>query len=131
MIILFLASFITNLFWFLGVIFADISYLIVSALILVILLLPFTLKNYNEFDKFFKTRKGKVIEDERQTYIKEQAGYMTYGITLTLAIYSLIAILTLRNQYPEYQIIVYPLIIFIILSFIIYGISSIYYKRKY
>ena len=98
-------------------------------MVLLVILLPFVLKDFNEFNEFFK--KGKYGEDERQTYIKEQSGYMTYGITLALTIYSAIAIITLRNQYPEYQIIAYTLIVFILISFIIYGLANFYYKRKY
>jgi len=121
-------SFLVNIIWILGLIFTNINYFILSMVLLVILL-PFVLKDFNEFNEFFK--KGKYGEDERQTYIKEQSGYMTYGITLALTIYSAIAIITLRNQYPEYQIIAYTLIVFILISFIIYGLANFYYKRKY
>lgn len=100
-------------------------------MIILAIILPFALKNIKEFNKYFATKDGKIIEDERQLYIKEQAGYMAYGITLALIIYFIIAIITLRNIYPQYQIIAYSLFILIIISFIIYGIATIYFNKKY
>lgn len=124
-----LSSFVT-LLWILGLIFADINLFILAMIVLIISLYP-AIKYYKELDDYFSTRNGEVIDDERKDFINNKAGIASYGTLMVLIIYSGVAIFTLRNIYPEYVIISYTLFILVIIGFIAYGISSIYYKRKY
>ncbi|MDL2246655.1 DUF2178 domain-containing protein [Methanobrevibacter sp. OttesenSCG-928-K11] len=128
--ILILFSFSSSISWITGLILANINFFILS-LVLLLIVLPYTLKNFNEFQEFFTKRNGKVIEDERANYINEKAGNMGFGITLAINIYLGVAILTLRNIYPQYSIIAYVLFLLVIISIIIYKIATLYYKKRY
>lgn len=124
-----LSSIITIL-WVLGLIFANIDLFILAMIILAITIIP-TIKYYKDLSEFFKTRNGEVVEDERKEYINEKAILPAFASMLVVSIYSAVAIFTLRNVYPQYTIVEYALFIIVIISFIAYTISTIYYKRKY
>jgi uncharacterized membrane protein len=129
-IILFLLSMIINVLWISGLITANIS-LFFLAMIMLIPSLIIAKANFNELKEFFRKRNGKVIEDEREEYIKEQAGYMAYGLSSALNIYIAVALLTLRNVYPQYSIVAYALLLVTVIGLGIYIIGTYYYKNKY
>ncbi|KZX14721.1 hypothetical protein MBCUT_19630 [Methanobrevibacter cuticularis] len=129
-IIAVILSSIISLLWIIGLIIADIN-LFIIAIILLLITIPFAYKNFDELKEFFRTRKGEVVEDEREEYIQEQAGYMAFGLSIALNIYIAVAIITLRNLYPQYSPIAYVLIIITLISFIIFTIGKYYYKNKY
>lgn len=68
-------------------------------IVLMITLIP-TIRYYKELDKFFKSRNGEIIEDERTQYIDERASLPAFGSVMGIIIYAAIAIFTLRNIYP-------------------------------
>jgi uncharacterized membrane protein len=72
-----------------------------------------------------------VVEDERTQLINEKASTMTLGIFIAVIIYVGIIILALRNSFPEWTLTGYTLIGSAVVCLAIYGISRIYYSRKY
>lgn len=99
-------------------------------IVLMITLIP-TIRYYKELDKFFKSRNGEIIEDERTQYIDERASLPAFGSVMGIIIYAAIAIFTLRNIYPQYTSMSYAFFFTAIIGIIIFLISRIYFKRKY
>jgi len=90
-----------------------------------------TIKYYKEVSEFFKSRNGEVVADERKEHIEEKASLPSFASMLLGSIYSGIAIVTLRNIYPQYTILAYAFFIIAIIGLITYMLSNMYYKRKY
>ena len=129
-IILIILQSISNLLWILGLIFADINFFIIAMIVSVMYGIP-TIKYLKDLTEFFKTRDGEVVSDERKEHIEEKAALPSYALMIIVSIYSGVAILTLRNSYPEYANLAYPFFIIVILGLISYMMSTAYYKRKY
>jgi uncharacterized membrane protein len=128
-----IASSIITTLWVLGLLFADIRFFIVSMAILSITII-FAIKNFkeiNEFFKNFKTKDGNIIEDERTEYIEERASVPAFGSVLAINIYAGIAIITLRNSYPQYTTMAYAFFFTGIIGLLTFSITRIYYKKKY
>lgn len=123
-------SSIVTILWILGLIFADINLFILSMIVLVIAIL-LAIKYFRQITEFFRKRGGSVVDDERTQYIEEKASLPAFAAVIAVSIYSAIAIFTLRNIYPAYTNLVYPLVIIAVIGFVVYIISSEYYKRKY
>lgn len=126
MFVLFILSAIAMVF---GIVYTNFYFFIIGMIILAILSV-YVLKNQEEL-KTLKDEDGAIIEDERNRHINEKSGNKTYEIMISLCVLVGIAILTLRNNYPEYLIIAYTLIAIGIISLIVNQISSFYYKRRY
>jgi len=129
-IIAIITSSLTTLLWALGLIFADINLFILAMIILLISLYP-AIKYFNDITEFFKEREDEVTEDEKTDYIEEKAALPAYVTMLAVSIYAGIAIITLRNIYPEYVNLAYPFFIIGIIGIIANIISKVYYKIKY
>jgi uncharacterized membrane protein len=121
----------TTLLWILGLIFADIN-LFILAIILSIISLIFLKSTYlNQIGEFFSIRDGKVVDDERTQYIEAKSSTISFAAVVAVSIYSIIGIFTLRNVYPQYIDLAYPLIIIVVIGVIANIISKVYYTLKY
>lgn len=132
-IIAIILSVLVNITWILGLIFGDISFFGLSMIILIVAGV-FAIKNFKDIGEFFKTFKekdGNIVDDERTEYIEERASMPAWAAVMVTNIYAGIAILTLRNIYPEYIPMAYAFIFTAIFGFITFTISRTYYKRRY
>jgi uncharacterized membrane protein len=129
-IITIILSGIVTLLWVLGLIFANINLFILAMIVLAISVIP-AIKYYKNLNEFFKTRNGEVLDDERSAHIDEKATLPAFASVIVVSVYSGVAIFTLRNVYPQYTMLAYPFFAILIIGFIVYMISRIYYKRKY
>ena len=127
--LMFLAFICLFLIWIIGVIFADFKFFIIGVIILIFLSI-FIYKNHEEF-KALRNEDGTVLQDERNKFIKNKSGYSSFEIMMAIIVFSGVAILTLRNIYPEYEIMAYTLFLLSVTGFIINRIAIIYYKKKY
>lgn len=126
-------STIINIMWILGLIFANIK-LFIIAMVLLTMTIIYSIKNFKELDEFFKNLKLKdndVVEDERTEYINERASVPAFGSLMAISIYTGIAIFTLRNSYPQFELMSYAFIFIGIIGIIIFMICRTYYKKKY
>lgn len=128
-ITVFLSSLVTIL-WVLGLVFANINLFTIGMIILLISLYP-AIRYFNDINEFFKKINDKVIEDERTEHIDEKAGLMSFAALIAVSFYVGVAILTLRNTYPEYVNLAYPFFIVFIMGLLTHLIIKAYYKRKY
>ena len=129
MFLMILVSVLANIFWIIGLIYADYKYFIVG-LIITSLLGIFVIKNFKELEEFKKDDgDGNVMEDERDDLINQKANNMSFSTMIAIIVISGIGLITLRNIYPEYELIGYVLILLVILSAIINEIAKFYYKR--
>lgn len=117
---------ITSVLWIIGLILADINLFLIAMVVLIINLIIF-IKNMDEIKNSIKSQ----IDDERTEYIKRKSSETSFGVLIALNIYLGIAIITLRNIYPEYLITGYFLIITTVIGIITYAIVEKYYKSKY
>ncbi|MGL4669739.1 MAG: DUF2178 domain-containing protein [Methanobacteriaceae archaeon] len=117
---------ITSLLWIIGLILADINLFLIAMAVLIINLIIF-IKNMDEIKNSIKSQ----IDDERTEYIKRKSSETSFGVLIALNIYLGVAIITLRNIYPEYLITGYFLIITTVIGLITYAIVEKYYKSKY
>ena len=129
-IILITLQSITTLLWVLGLIFANFNFFIISLIISVIYSIP-AIIYLKEITDFLKTKDGEVITDERKELIDGKAATPAFVLMFGVSVYSGIAIITLRNIYPEYINLAYPFFIIAILGLLVYELSNIYYKRKF
>lgn len=129
-IIIIILSCLVTLLWVLGLIFANINLFILAMCVLLITAFP-TIKYFNQINEFFRKRNGKVIEDERTENIEAKASLPGFASIMVVSIYSVVAIFTLRNIYPEYVNFAYPFLIITVIGFVSYIISQMYFKRKY
>ena len=118
-----------SLIWIIGIIFADLKFFILGVFILTFLIIV-VYKNREEF-KILLNKDGTAMKDERNKFMSEKAGYHSFKTIMPIIVFAGVAILTLRNIYPEYIIIAYNLFSVAILGFIINRIAIIYYKKKY
>ena len=121
---------IVSLTWILGLIFANIDYFLLAMVILLISLIP-AFKYFDEINEYFKKRGDKVVEDERIEYMQGKAGNISFGIFIAFMLYCGIAMLTLRNVYPEYTLSSYIILLLSVIGLIIYITILQYYKRKH
>ncbi|MGL6297880.1 MAG: DUF2178 domain-containing protein [Methanobacteriaceae archaeon] len=117
---------ITSILWIIGLIIANIDLFFISMIVLIVNLLIF-IKYMGEIKNSIKSK----IDDERTEYIKRKSSEVSFGLLIALNIYLGIAIITLRNLYPEYLVAGYFLIITTVIGLIIYVIVEKYYKSKY
>jgi len=118
-----------SLIWIIGIIFADLKFFIFGAFILTFLII-LVYKNRDEL-KVLLNKDGTAMKDERNEFISEKAGYHSFETIMPIIVFAGVAILTLRDIYPEYVIIAYNLFSIAILGLIINRIAIIYYKKKY
>ena len=129
-IIAIITSSLVTILWALGLIFADINLFILSMIVLIISLYP-AIRYFSNLSEFFNKRDDTVIEDERTEKIEEKATIPAFASMIAVSIYGGIAIITLRNIYPEYINLAYPFFTIGIVGLIAYTISKVYYNRKY
>jgi len=79
----------------------------------------------------FKGKDDLIIEDERTHLINEKASNMAFGISLGIIFYVGVAIVALRNSYPQLTLAGYTLFAVTALVLVIYFLSTVYYNRKY
>ena len=128
MILKITSAFATGL-WVAGLIIGSI-YLVLLAILIVIIEIPIIYIKRDYLKEMFQGD-GNVVEDERTQLINEKASTMTLGIFIAVIIYVGIIILALRNSFPEWTLTGYTLIGSAVVCLAIYGISHIYYSRKY
>jgi len=125
---MFLIFVLAAIVWIVGIIFADFKFFILGGIILCFLGI-YVFKNRKEL-KTVRTDDGDVIEDEMNEFINGKAGNATYEIIIFLMVLVGVAILTLRDIYPQHIIIAYVLLSSAIVSFIINRIAKFYYKIR-
>ena len=127
--LMFLTTILLAVVWIFGIILIDFR-LFILGMIIAIVLFIYTYKHLDEM-KILRSDdgEGNVIEDERDDIINEKAGIMTFDTMMALIVTSGICILTLRNVYPEYELIAYVLLLVALIAFIINKISKFYYKK--
>jgi len=126
MFLLFLSVAVT---WIIGIILVDFKFFILGLVLLSILTI-YAMINLEEL-KTVKDIDGKVMEDERNKLINAKAGNVTYEIIIAVIVSLGVAILTLRDIYPDYMTIAYTLLLLGLISLVINRIAKFYYKRKY
>ena len=126
---MFLIFILVTAIWIIGIIFADFKFFILGV-ILISFLAIFVLKNRAELE-ILRNEDGTVMEDERNMFIKEKAGYNSFETIIAIIVSAGVAILTLRDIYPEYVIVAYTLFTISVIGLIINRITISYYKRKY
>ncbi|MDR2967028.1 MAG: DUF2178 domain-containing protein [Methanobacteriaceae archaeon] len=126
--LMFLIFVLVSVVWIIGIIFADFKFFILGGIILCFLSI-YVFKNREEL-KTVRTDDGDVMEDERNHTINEKAGNITYEIIIFLMVSIGVAILTLRDIYPQFQTIAHILLFLTIINFIINKIAKFYYKKK-
>ncbi|MCL2116762.1 MAG: DUF2178 domain-containing protein [Methanobrevibacter sp.] len=126
---IFLLVIILALAWIIGMIFADLKFFIFGVFILAFLIIVI----YKSRDdlKILRNKDGTAMKDERNEFISEKAGYHSFETMMPIIVFAGVAILTLRDIYPEYIILAYNLFSIAFLGFIIKRIAIIYYKKKY
>ena len=112
---MFLTFICLSLIWIIGIIFADLKFFIFGLFILTFLSI-FVYKNHGEL-KILRNEDGTVMEDERNKFIKNKAGHNSFETIMAIIIFTGVAILTLRNIYPEYLIIAYTLFLLSVLGY--------------
>ncbi|MCL2116154.1 MAG: DUF2178 domain-containing protein [Methanobrevibacter sp.] len=127
--LMFLIFILVTAIWIIGIIFADFKFFILGVIFLCFLAI-FIFKNREEL-KTLRNEDGTIMEDERNMFINEKAGYNSLETIMAIIVFTGVAILTLRDIYPEYLIVAYTLFSLSVIGFIIHRISIIYYKRKY
>jgi uncharacterized membrane protein len=128
MILKITSAFVTGL-WVAGLIIGSI-YLVLLAILIVIIEIPIIYLKRDHLKGMFQSD-GNVVEDERTQLINEKSSTMALGIFIAVIVYVGIIILALRNSFPEWTLTGYTLIGSAISCLILYGISRLYYGRKY
>ena len=116
-----------SIMWLIGIILADIKFFILG-LIIIALLIIVAFKDIEEL-KNYRDDKGHVMTDEREDIIDEKAANITFETIKALTMSIGIALLTLRDVYPQYIIIAYTLLSVGIICFIVKKIAIFYYKK--
>jgi uncharacterized membrane protein len=129
-IILILASTSQSVLWIAGLILANVG-LIISAIIIVIAILPLVYLHREDITTMFQRDKDKIVEDERTQMINEKSSTIALGAFIGTIIYVGLILVTLRNVYPQYLVTGYVLLITALFGIIISIISRTYYKRRY
>jgi uncharacterized membrane protein len=123
-------SSIVTILWILGLIFADINLFILAMIVLIISIFP-AIKYYSKISEFFRDRNSEIVDNEKTQRIKEKASFHAFTAVIVVSIYSVIAVLTLRNIYPAHTDLTYPFVIITVTGLVVYIISSAYYKKIY
>ena len=106
-------------------------YIVVSAIIITTLIIPFIHKNRGKWaDTAFKYS-GNIFEDERNQFVNGKALITTFGVLHTTIVALGVILVTLRNIYPQFLITRYVLLSVAILSLILYCLLSFYYNKRY
>ncbi|MDP3623806.1 MAG: DUF2178 domain-containing protein [Methanobacteriaceae archaeon] len=121
--------FVTGL-WVAGLVIGNI-YLVLLAILIVVVEIPIVYIKRDNLKAMFQESDGKVVDDERTQFINEKASSMTLGIFIAVIMYVAIILLALRNSFPEWTLSGYTLIASAVSCLLIYGISRVYYSRKY
>lgn len=116
--------------WVVGLILGNI-YLVVLAIVILIIIIPVVYSKRDKLDEMFKGKDDLIIEDERTHLINEKASNMAFGISLGIIFYVGVAIVALRNSYPQLTLAGYTLFAVTALVLVIYFLSTVYYNRKY
>jgi uncharacterized membrane protein len=124
-----LSVFISGL-WIAGLILANI-YIIIIAIVLLIALSSVLYIHRDNLEELFQGNSNVIVEDERTQLINEKAATMTLGILIAAVIYVGIIIIALRNNYPQFLLAGYTLLLAALFCFILYFASRAYYSRKY
>ncbi|MDD3984981.1 MAG: DUF2178 domain-containing protein [Methanobacterium sp.] len=125
--ILITASAIQTILWITGLIFANVT-LVILALIVILAVLPTIYIHRDNIGEMFKKDQNKIFEDEKTQLINEKSSTITLG---ALIIYLGFILVALRNIYPEFLLTGYILLITALCGVILNIISRIYYRRKY
>ncbi|HHY00477.1 MAG TPA: DUF2178 domain-containing protein [Methanothermobacter sp.] len=116
--------------WVVGLILGNI-YLVALAIVILIIIIPVVYSKRDKLDEMFKGKDDLIIEDERTHLINEKASNMAFGISLGIIFYMGVAIVALRNSYPQLTLAGYTLFAVTALVLVIYFLSTVYYNRKY
>ncbi|MDD3754535.1 MAG: DUF2178 domain-containing protein [Methanobacterium sp.] len=116
--------------WVVGLILGNI-YLVVLAIVILIIIIPVVYSKRDKLDEMFKGKDDLIIEDERTHLINEKASNMAFGISLGIIFYVGVAIVALRNSYPQLTLAGYTLFAVTALVLVIYFLSTVYYNRKF
>jgi uncharacterized membrane protein len=127
-ILFILTSMIQSVLWIVGLLFANIWF-VLAAIIVVIIILPLVYIHRNDISGMFQGKD--IMEDERTELINEKSSTVTLGALLGIILYAGLIIISLRNSYPDIQLAGYTLFATAVLALIINMISRIYYKRRY
>jgi uncharacterized membrane protein len=127
-ILFILTSMIQSVLWILGLLFANIWF-VLAAIIVVLINLPLVYMHRNDISGMFQGKD--IMEDERTELINEKSSTVTLGALIGIILYAGIIIISLRNSYPDLQLAGYTLFATAVLALIINIISRIYYKRRY
>lgn len=123
-------SAIQSVLWIAGLIFANVT-LVILALIIIIAVLPLVYIHRDDISEMFQRDSSKIVEDERTQLINDKSSTLTLGVLLATIIYAGLIIVSLRNVYPQFLITGYALLITAFYGLLISIISLTYYKRRY
>ena len=123
-------SAIQSVLWIAGLIFANVT-LVILALIIIIAVLPLVYIHRDDISEMFQRDSSKIVEDERTQLINDKSSTLTLGVLLATIIYAGLIIVSLRNVYPQFLITGYALLITALFGLLISIISRTYYKRRY
>lgn len=123
-------SAIQSVLWIAGLIFANVT-LVILALIIIIAVLPLVYIHRDDISEMFQRDSSKIVEDERTQLINDKSSTLTLGVLLATIIYAGLIIVSMRNVYPQFLITGYALLITAFYGLLISIISLTYYKRRY
>lgn len=127
-ILFILASMIQSVLWVVGLLLANIWF-VLAAIIVVLITLPLVYIHRNDISEMFQGKD--IMEDERTELINEKSSTVTLGALIGIILYAGLIIISMRNSYPDIQLAGYTLFATAVLALIINTISRIYYKRRY
>lgn len=127
-ILFILASMVQSVLWILGLIFANIWF-VIAAIIIVLIILPLVYRHKNDISSMFQGKN--IVEDERTELINEKSSTVTLGMLIGTILYIGLIIISMRNSFPDLQLAGYTLFATAVFALIINVISRVYYKRRY
>lgn len=127
-IIFILASMLQSVLWILGLLFANIWF-VLAAIIVVLIILPLVYRYKDDISGMFQGKN--IMEDERTELINEKSSTVTLGVLIATILYVGLIIVSMRNSLPELQLAGYTLFATAVFALIINIISRIYYKGRY
>lgn len=127
-ILFILASMVQSVLWILGLIFANIWF-VIAAIIIVLIILPLVYRHKNDISSMFQGKN--IVEDERTELINEKSSTVTLGVLIATILYIGLIIISMRNSFPDLQLAGYTLFATAVFALIINVISRVYYKRRY
>ena len=114
--------------WVVGLILGNI-YLVVLAIVILIIIIPVVYSKRDKLDEMFKGKDDLIIE-VKEPLINEKASTCFRNI-LGIIFYVGVAIVALRNSYPQLTLAGYTLFAVTALVLVIYFLSTVYYNRKF